>query len=640
MDKKIAIELIKLEVLNNSNKQDEEALNYLKKNFEEFPWKDYGDYQNLAAVLAVSEKLQQPSEQIKQNLISEARELKNTGNEVSDIESASGKEIPALNLYTKSRENSIKNDITAYDNDIIPSKKEIKLVKESESSELEKENSNNSLKETVKKSSQVKAETSLMEEIIPSNTIKTQPDVFKPEIDISRSLSKNFIAEETINDTTTANDKIIIEDPTIPKKDMLPGNGKSILPKEEELRNDHEEFQLNTTEPLSDFTLSSVDIDIEKEIEKIELELKKDLDEIKQQFSDNIASTRKTTQSSKKEYVSFREPDLLKVRSFLRESAKESYREKRSTQDTTSIKPENVDSGIDKLTDVEIIPEDIRTEIKNSENVNDDKKKVTQPNNTIYKSEAETVSNINKPQVGRREKRGLVLISGIILIAVPIIFFFVFPNNSDSSKNTDTKNSIKETSVAGVGHVQTDLTQDVIITEETAIDSVVTDIVEEDIKLPEENTEITSSQKQDIKESQIEDNQEVLASSETIKENIQAINEIPIAPIGQMKKEEEENPYFVAVEEMPEPIGGIAEIQKKVIYPSIASAAGIEGKVIINAFVDEYGNVTKTELIKGIGHGCDEAAAEAIRNTMFKPGKQRGKPVKVKITIPVVFKQL
>jgi periplasmic protein TonB len=89
---------------------------------------------------------------------------------------------------------------------------------------------------------------------------------------------------------------------------------------------------------------------------------------------------------------------------------------------------------------------------------------------------------------------------------------------------------------------------------------------------------------------------------------------------------------------MPEPIGGIKAIQEKITYPEIAKRAGVEGKVYILAFVDENGNVTKANVLKGIGAGCDEAARDAVLGTKFKPGKQRGTPVKVQVSIPVVFK--
>lgn len=114
--------------------------------------------------------------------------------------------------------------------------------------------------------------------------------------------------------------------------------------------------------------------------------------------------------------------------------------------------------------------------------------------------------------------------------------------------------------------------------------------------------------------------------------------EAPPPPPKEEKVVEEEPTYFVAVEEMPEPIGGIKAIQEKIVYPEIAKRAGVEGKVYILAFVDESGTVTKANVLKGIGAGCDEAALDAVKKTKFKPGKQRGKPVNVQVSIPVVFK--
>jgi protein TonB len=118
----------------------------------------------------------------------------------------------------------------------------------------------------------------------------------------------------------------------------------------------------------------------------------------------------------------------------------------------------------------------------------------------------------------------------------------------------------------------------------------------------------------------------------------QQIEAPPPPPKEEKKIVEEEIQYFEVVEDMPEPIGGIEAIQKKIVYPEIAKRAGVEGKVYILAYVDENGNVTKTEVLKGIGAGCDEAAEKAVRETKFKPGKQRGKPVRVKVAVPIIFK--
>lgn len=115
-------------------------------------------------------------------------------------------------------------------------------------------------------------------------------------------------------------------------------------------------------------------------------------------------------------------------------------------------------------------------------------------------------------------------------------------------------------------------------------------------------------------------------------------NVAPPPPPKEEKNANAEPQYFVAVEDMPEPIGGIQAIQDKIVYPEIAKRAGIEGRVFVKAFVNKQGHVTKVEIMKGLGAGCDEAAEKAVRETKFKPGKQRGKPVNVQVVIPIVFK--
>jgi protein TonB len=102
--------------------------------------------------------------------------------------------------------------------------------------------------------------------------------------------------------------------------------------------------------------------------------------------------------------------------------------------------------------------------------------------------------------------------------------------------------------------------------------------------------------------------------------------------------ETDEDVFFVAVEEMPEPIGGVKSVQKNVTYPDLARRAGIQGRVFVKTFIDEKGNVVKTEIIKGIGGGCDEAAQIAVEKAKFIPGKQRGVPVKTQVVMPILFR--
>ena len=77
----------------------------------------------------------------------------------------------------------------------------------------------------------------------------------------------------------------------------------------------------------------------------------------------------------------------------------------------------------------------------------------------------------------------------------------------------------------------------------------------------------------------------------------------------------------------------------KPIYPEIAQEAGIEGVVVVQAFIDERGRVKETLILKGVPNtGLDEAAMDAIRRTKFHPAEQRERPVAVWISIPVNFR--
>ncbi len=112
----------------------------------------------------------------------------------------------------------------------------------------------------------------------------------------------------------------------------------------------------------------------------------------------------------------------------------------------------------------------------------------------------------------------------------------------------------------------------------------------------------------------------------------------PPPPPPPAEEEEPEPEIFVVVEQMPELIGGLGDLQKKIKYPEIAKKAGVEGTVFVQFVVDENGNVTNAAVAKGIGAGCDEEALKAVRKAKFKPGKQRGKAVKVKFSLPIRFR--
>lgn len=101
----------------------------------------------------------------------------------------------------------------------------------------------------------------------------------------------------------------------------------------------------------------------------------------------------------------------------------------------------------------------------------------------------------------------------------------------------------------------------------------------------------------------------------------------------------EEQDFFVAVEDEPELIGGLRALQARIDYPVKARRAGIEGQVIVQFVVNENGNVENAEVIRGVHPLLDEAALEGVRqHAEFRPGKQRGRPVRVQFSLPVVFR--
>ena len=101
----------------------------------------------------------------------------------------------------------------------------------------------------------------------------------------------------------------------------------------------------------------------------------------------------------------------------------------------------------------------------------------------------------------------------------------------------------------------------------------------------------------------------------------------------------EKQDVYAIVEESPRLIGGIRGLQAKVKYPEIARKAHVEGRVIVQLIVDENGNVRDAEILRGAGAGLDEEAIRVIsEHAEFTPGRQDGKPVPVRLSIPIVFK--
>ena len=94
---------------------------------------------------------------------------------------------------------------------------------------------------------------------------------------------------------------------------------------------------------------------------------------------------------------------------------------------------------------------------------------------------------------------------------------------------------------------------------------------------------------------------------------------------------------FVAVEEPPVLIDGLAGLQRRVTYPEMARRADIEGTVHIQFVVERDGSVTDLTVLRSPNPMLSEAALEAVAASRFIPGMQRGRAVRVRFTLPVKF---
>ena len=106
--------------------------------------------------------------------------------------------------------------------------------------------------------------------------------------------------------------------------------------------------------------------------------------------------------------------------------------------------------------------------------------------------------------------------------------------------------------------------------------------------------------------------------------------------------EEDDEEFFMVVENMPEFPGGdlglMKFIQKNVRYPAIAKEYNITGKDYVSFIVDKQGNVTNVKIVRGVDKNLDAEAVRVVSSLpKYKPGKQRGKAVRVMFTIPINF---
>ncbi|GAB6394792.1 MAG: protein TonB [Bacteroidales bacterium] len=146
-----------------------------------------------------------------------------------------------------------------------------------------------------------------------------------------------------------------------------------------------------------------------------------------------------------------------------------------------------------------------------------------------------------------------------------------------------------------------------------------------------------------VVEDNVELEQQEIVTSEDDQRAAQAQTYVAPAAAAQEEEEESAQPIFTIVEEMPKFPGGDGELLKflssSIKYPVIAQENGIQGRVICAFVVNRDGSVVDAEVVRGVDPSLDKEALRVV-NTMPKwtPGKQRGKPVRVKYTVPITFR--
>ena len=119
--------------------------------------------------------------------------------------------------------------------------------------------------------------------------------------------------------------------------------------------------------------------------------------------------------------------------------------------------------------------------------------------------------------------------------------------------------------------------------------------------------------------------------------------EVVVVGYGGGEEASDEVPVFRVVEEMPEFPGGMGEclkfLGKNIKYPVEAQKAGVQGKVIVQFVVEKDGNIANPKVVRSIDPDLDGEAIRVISiMPKWKPGMQKGQPVRVKYTVPVTFR--
>lgn len=119
-----------------------------------------------------------------------------------------------------------------------------------------------------------------------------------------------------------------------------------------------------------------------------------------------------------------------------------------------------------------------------------------------------------------------------------------------------------------------------------------------------------------------------------------ALTEDEPEPIPELSKIEriETSPVLEFVDQSPSIIGGLSSLYLNIDYPLEARDNGVQGLIVLMFIVEKDGSTSDIEVVKPLHPACDSAAVAAVSRTLFKPGVQDGKEVRVKMRLPIRFR--
>lgn len=165
-------------------------------------------------------------------------------------------------------------------------------------------------------------------------------------------------------------------------------------------------------------------------------------------------------------------------------------------------------------------------------------------------------------------------------------------------------------------------------------------VIKKDELVKEEN-QVKQMDKLDEKVAVGTENKE--GTKDRLAEAVRSDIAVAAPPPPPAPKPEVSNKVFDVVEEMPHFPGGAAALQaflsSQTKYPVVAQENGVQGRVIVSFVVERDGSITDVKVVRSVDPSLDREASRVVRSMpRWSPGKQNGSAVRVKYTVPVVFR--